>query len=119
MGKKVSKKQTQLALLAAKTLISRKNDWIRDNLAMTKNSEVVKPEKLNACKWCAVGAIKAAVPNKLQASATRALRHAAVDVLELNTSHPTNSLIFEVNDYEDHKAVMRMYDVAIASLDGA
>lgn len=105
MAKKLN--DTQLALLTARTAISKKSTWARGMLATNKDGQWRPVDDNEACAWCAIGAIEAFVPEKLKLRTYRALRD-AVDYL-----YPDKDMaVSQVNDNKGHKKILEVFDTA-------
>lgn len=94
---------TQLGLLAARTLISKKSDWTFGAFARNKNGSGIRSDEVGAVRWCAIGALTGAgLPDGVRRDALSALSAFAGD-----------ASISEINDDGGHVAALTMFDRAI------
>lgn len=102
--------KTQLELLAARTVISRKRYLARGTLARSGSGHVVRYDDPKAVSMCAIGALCFAInKDTLNVATTKAYKFLNRACVELYN----NTFIGDINDTKGHKAVMRMYDRAI------
>ena len=103
--KERTNKAAKKVLIAARKLIEAPNHWIQKESARRADGKVVVPWSLEACQWCARGALD------------RVERHTPVafHAQALLESEATPSCVLVVNDNEGHSAVLALYDKAIAS----
>jgi len=106
MAKKLT--DVQLGILAARTAISKKSTWTQDAIAKNENDDWVHPDAPSAVCWCAVGAVDAFVPVKLQNKVLLALNNAVDDL------YPKAGSIVAINDDKGHKAILKVFDHAFA-----
>ena len=97
----------QLALLAAKLLISHKRDWLQEDYARDQAGHACDPQLAGACSWCAVGALEAVMP-------PGETPHKPLHYLQRVARERYATSPFSVNDRFGHRFVMKMYDEAIA-----
>lgn len=110
--------RVQLTLLAAKTLISHKRDWIKFDTALTKTEQETKPDATDAHMWDAVGAIRATGAKKeVRKLAEKKLNAVAKTMPQFhaqNTWDKRNSAAsFNDNYVTTHKDVMKLFNKAI------
>lgn len=101
---------TYFTVLAARTLISNKRQWIAGQSAARDDGSLCQPNSEEARRWCANGAIDAVQPNsRINNRAKIALGEASM------TLH--GDLTFTVNDSEcyGHKSILRAFDAALGA----
>lgn len=108
MAKKLN--QTQLKLLAARTVISNKKYWTKDMLARNDKGQHVEVTDPEACSFCAIGALVFAVGEEIGfVGYTKPYRY----LMKASQELYNNEFVSDVNDTHGHKAVLRVYDRAI------
>ena len=99
----------KMLLLAARDLIAQEGRWTKKLLACTETRRPVMWHDEEACRWCAVGAVRRAALD-LVGEETRA-QLLADEVL--NACLPRN--LSAINDQEGHAAVLAVFDWALAT----
>lgn len=104
-------------LIAARNLISDKNNWCTFNRAQNEHGEFVEPTDYSACQFCAVGAVQ-----KVMGYDCNSLDYQ--DVYQLPEVEFLSSVskvfygrpIYITNDSLGHKEVLKVFDHAIQVL---
>ena len=108
-------------LRAARERIADKEHWAQGRLAVDARNREVPPNDPRAERWCAIGALcrVADAPNTsrlwTEPGAPRVYGHliaAAED--ELGNAQDSLEAVMGINDGPGHRAVLRLYDRAIA-----
>lgn len=95
-------------LRAAKAKIEKPENWCQHNYAQTKQGRPIGANEANACRWCAIGALRA-----VGGSGGR-----AIDFLAMAAHEAGAPTIWILNDTADHAAVLAAYIRAIALAEG-
>lgn len=98
------------ALLAARLLLSDRNNWCRGTVARNKELVPVPHDHMSAVKWCAMGAIQTIAPTKY-------VSHAAINELDRTSYSLFHREITRVNDYTSYEAVLQVFDESIVRLE--
>lgn len=125
----------QETLIAARMLISDKSSWGQFGFSGTTKdddnniNEDVVPSHPSAACWCSYGAIQAFSPDDKVKDQCADILFIAADILgiddtlnryeaeyveDISEVVETDSAVFEVNDGNDHRTVLKVFDAAIA-----
>lgn len=101
-------------LRAAKSLIEKEARWTQSAFARDVYGFPAIITSARACKWCSVGAVSATrsnleIPRSEEHAATHALHEAAKKLSYRDA--------MQLNDLTNHALVMRMFNLAIESLE--
>ena len=96
--------------------ISNPENWTRGVYARNAQGRSVLPEGMEACKFCALGAVYAAAGSSVSATA-----FIAEDKLNASARmlYPEYGTVIGVNDQHSHEAVKAVYEDAIAKAESA
>src|SRR4051812_47842004 len=92
-------------LKRARAKIEKPESWCQRAYARDRFGQIIHVQSASACKWCALGAVKALRPLFNRAEKERLVE--AVKAMGFHGGVP------DLNDETDHPTVLRMFDLAI------
>lgn len=110
----------QATILAARTLISNPNHWIRGSLATDNQGRGAFVGEPGACRWCISGALRFVDTNEKNYESARIYLNTAANKMfptgfkfQGEEYLPGEFNFVDVNDSKDHATVMKMCDLAL------
>lgn len=102
------RKKVVEVLVKAREILSKEENWTRENYARDEDGEPVYFDSSKAVSFCSIGAVAT--------SGYSAEYVSALEALEMVVK-PTPIIVFNDAESTSHKDVMAMFDLAIESLE--